>query len=259
MANTKISDLTSLSGAGAANEDLLPIVDVSANTTKKITRQEFLTYIDTLSFDTVNTSANPTEGQLTWDTGEKTLSLGLNGGDVVLQIGQELYCRVTNNTGTTIQNGTVVRYDSGVGASGQIRVAPALANGVYRSGWILGVATEDIPNGSVGLVTHFGKVRGINTSSFAAGDVVYVSPTVAGGLTNVQPDPPNNIVSVGVVVSSSHNGTLLVRPRVHDIWQSPPDTPTSTGIAGDNAFDGNYFYVCVAANTWKRVAWDVWT
>lgn len=41
MANAKISQLTSLTGANTASDDLLPIVDTSVNQTKKITVTEF--------------------------------------------------------------------------------------------------------------------------------------------------------------------------------------------------------------------------
>lgn len=258
MADTKISALTTLTGAGAAQDDLLAIVDTSAATTKKITREEFFKSVDYVSFDTTNVAATPTEGQLTWDTAEKTLSLGLNGGDVVLQIGQEMHYRVYNNTGSTIANGTVVRFSGVLGASGNLLVAPALANGSYPSNYIIGVTTEDIPNGSAGLVTAFGKVRGVNTSAFNVGDVLYASPTVAGGFTTTMPSPPNNIVSVAAVLSSGNNGILFVRPHVEDIWQSPPASATATGRAGDRAFDADYLYICVATDTWKRTPLATW-
>lgn len=258
MANAKISELVSLTGANAANDDVLAIVDTSVSQTKKITRQEFFTSVDKIAFDTVNVDTDPVEGELTWDTAEKTLSLGLNGGDVVLQIGQELHYRVRNNTGSTIPNGTVVRFSGVIGGSGIITVAPALANGSNPSNFIIGVTTEEILNGEDGLVTHFGKVRGVNTQAYAVGDVLFASPTVAGGFTKVRPEAPNNIVSVAAVLSSSPNGILFVRPSVEDIWQAAPATSTSTGRKGDNAFDNNYFYVCVATNTWKRVPLETW-
>lgn len=258
MADTKISALTSLTGAGAAQDDLLAIVDTSAATTKKITREEFFKSVDYIGFDTTNVVAAPIEGQLTWDTNDKTLSLGLNGGNAILQIGQESYYRVRNNTGSQIANGTVVRFSGAVGSSGNMTVTPALANGTYPSGYIIGVATENIPNGEDGLVTNFGKVRGVNTSAYSVGDVLYASTSVAGGFTTTRPEAPNNIVSIAVVLSSGNNGILFVRPHVEDIWQGVPATATSPGQKGDNAFDSNYFYVCVATNTWKRVALSTW-
>lgn len=258
MADTKISALTSLTGAGAAQDDLLAIVDTSAATTKKITREEFFKSVDYIEFDQTNVVAAPTEGQLTWDANEKTLSLGMNGGDVVLQIGQEMHYRVRNNTGSTIANGTVVRFSGVLGASGIITVAPALADGTFPSNYIIGVATENIPNGEDGLVTHFGKVRGINTSAFAVGDILYASPTVAGGFTTTMPSPPNNIVTVAAVLSSGNNGIIFVRPAVEDIWQPAPASATALGRKGDRAFDDNYLYICTATNTWKRVALSTW-
>jgi hypothetical protein len=155
-------------------------------------------------------------------------------------------------------NGTVVRFSGVLGSSGTLTVAPALANGTYPSNYIIGVTTEAISNGASGLVTNFGKVRGVNTSAYAVGDVLYASPSVAGGFTTTRPDAPNNIVSMAAVLSSGNNGILFVRPHVEDIWQAVPATATSPGRKGDNAFDSNYFYVCVATNTWKRVALSSW-
>jgi hypothetical protein len=45
MADLKISQLTALLGAGAADTDVLPVVDVSATTTKKISLSELVEYI----------------------------------------------------------------------------------------------------------------------------------------------------------------------------------------------------------------------
>jgi hypothetical protein len=37
-------------------------------------------------------------------------------------------------------------------------------------------------------------------------------------------------------------------------WQTVPATATSTGTAGQVAYDATHLYVCVATNTWVRVA-----
>lgn len=39
---------------------------------------------------------------------------------------------------------------------------------------------------------------------------------------------------------------------------TPPATPSSTGATGDVSYDENFFYVCTAANTWKRIALSTW-
>jgi hypothetical protein len=37
-------------------------------------------------------------------------------------------------------------------------------------------------------------------------------------------------------------------------WVSPPATSTSTGTAGQFSANATYFYICIATNTWRRVA-----
>lgn len=44
------------------------------------------------------------------------------------------------------------------------------------------------------------------------------------------------------------------------VYVAPPagDDPAATGVAGQQAYDENYHYVCVATNTWKRTPLDTW-
>ena len=37
-----------------------------------------------------------------------------------------------------------------------------------------------------------------------------------------------------------------------------PSSASDTGAQGEIRWDANYFYICVATNTWKRVALDTW-
>lgn len=39
---------------------------------------------------------------------------------------------------------------------------------------------------------------------------------------------------------------------------NPPASASATGDAGTITWDSNYIYICVAANTWKRVAIATW-
>ena len=41
-------------------------------------------------------------------------------------------------------------------------------------------------------------------------------------------------------------------------WETAPDSTTSSGTAGDVAYDTTYFYVCVANNSWKRTELSTW-
>lgn len=40
---------------------------------------------------------------------------------------------------------------------------------------------------------------------------------------------------------------------------SPPTNPTDSCIPGQIAYQDGYFFVCIAANTWQRVAIATWT
>ena len=39
-----------------------------------------------------------------------------------------------------------------------------------------------------------------------------------------------------------------------NFWVAAPVHNTSTGIAGQIAYDSGFFYVCISSNSWARVA-----
>jgi hypothetical protein len=43
-----------------------------------------------------------------------------------------------------------------------------------------------------------------------------------------------------------------------NIWTTPPATASSTGTAGQIAYDADYFYLCIADSTWRRIAHATW-
>lgn len=153
-----------------------------------------------------------TEGQMAWNPDDGTIDIGLNGGNVILQTGQEIMYRVLNQTGSTIPNGSVVMAVGTDGNSGSILVGLAVADGSVLAKYVLGITTEEIANGENGYVTHFGKVRGVDTSAFADGDVLWADPAVPGGLTATEPEAPNLKLPLAFVINSHANvGILAVR------------------------------------------------
>lgn len=197
-----------------------------------------ITNVDYMLFDTMHSDTSNTAGTLAWNTSDKTLNLHHPGG-VTQQIGQETYGYVRNGTANTIPNGTAVQF-SGAQMDGEARllIAPMLANGTYPSLYGFGITTQDIAPGEDGFVTVWGKVRQLNTSAWNVGDILYVSPTVAGGLTNVKPTAPNNVIPIAAVLAkSTSNGEIFVRPtieqkmsygvfvRTTDFSPASPNTP----------------------------------
>ena len=175
--------------------------------------------LDYLDFDTA-AGVTALEGQLAWNTTDGTLDLGLKGGNVTLQIGQEQILRVVNKTATNVNlleaNYQAVRV---TGSQGQrIKVDLAVATNDLLSAETIGLVTETINNNQEGFITTSGLIRGINTTgslqseTWADGDIVYLSPTVAGNLTNIKPVAPNHLIVMGYVVyAHAVNGTIFVK------------------------------------------------
>ena len=106
-------------------------------------------------------------------------------------------CQVRNVTGATLTKGTAVYI---TGATGQLpTVSKALATSDATSAQTLGLMTADLANNSNGNVTIIGLISNINTSAYADGEQLYLSPVTAGALTSTKPYAPNHLVYVAVV------------------------------------------------------------
>ena len=159
---------------------------------------------------------NVEQGQLSWNEAEETVDITMGDG-VVQQVGFETYMRVKNDTGSQIDNGTVVSF---AGVNSEIKIEPYIANSMANELYFVGVATHDMPDQDIGPVTLYGKVRDLDTTgpgaeTWSVGDILYASPTTAGLLTNVRPTAPNAVVAVAaVLVVSATVGEIVVRPTV---------------------------------------------
>lgn len=133
--------------------------------------------------DTTNTVTNKTLNDFTND---------IHADDVHLE--------VRNESGVTINKGEVV-YVSGYSV-GQSKTLVSKADASSTATMpALGIANESIANNAEGEVIKHGKVSGIDTSSFSAGDIVYVSET-AGAVTSTKPTGTALVEEVGEVLRS---------------------------------------------------------
>lgn len=113
-----------------------------------------------------------------------------------------------NTTGVTILEGKVVYFTGANGNKITIDLAQADVSATMPS---IGFALQDIPHNTNGTVMLRGRVIGIDTSAFSAGDILYVSETTAGGVTSTKPIHPNLSQVVGVVtVSNPSTGEIDV-------------------------------------------------
>jgi nitrogen fixation protein len=162
----------------------------------------------------------------------------LKGGSVTLKNGVDLVARVVNkvspNTTLTKASYQVVKVS---GAQGQrLAVNLARANTDLNSADTLGVVTETISPNQEGFILTVGQLENINTTgslqgeTWADGDVLYLSPTTAGRMTNIKPNgSTGHIVVLGYVeYSHQNNGKIYVKimngwelDELHNVYINP--------------------------------------
>lgn len=216
-------------------------------------------YLDALQWD-VTTATTAGVGQMTWNDTAGTMDIGLKGGNVTLQVGQEEVFRAVNDDTVQINDGQAVFISGANGGSGKLKVQLASYDNTTAHNCI-GLATENLthPNGE-GFVTTFGLVRGIDTSGLtgSVGDIVYLEAN--GDLTTVKPDAGTNIdhrtVEVGYLVKKAVNGQIFVRVReVHlESWQE--DVSGNLLPLQNNAFNigsPSYIVNSIYANAYNSI------
>jgi len=236
-----------------------------------IINNNFTQPVDSLFFNVGVPTNNVDTAKMRWDSDLATVVLGLND-NVPNELGFKNFWLVKNQTGSTITKGSLVYANGAVGASGRITVAKFIANGSIDAKYLLGITAHDLTDGEDGYVISFGKIRQINTDTFAAGAILYPSPTVAGVWTDVEPVAPNIDMPIGFCINSSvNNGTIAIRVasgyklnELHDLRISSPiekaslyytgglwrDTTAALLVSDTASMLTNYLRTGVAANSY---------
>jgi len=214
------------------------------------------TKFDYIEFNPAYTSG-VNQYQMAWNDTDGTLELGLKGGNVDLAIGQENVVLVKNDEATALNKGEVVYISGANGVN--LLVKRALANADATSASTIGIVAETIAHNGQGFICTFGTVKNINTNAFNNGDILYLSPTIAGGITNVKPSAPEHLVLVGFCQKKSGgageifveiqngyelnelhnveidsltlaNGDVLTYNSTSQTWQNQPSAGGSTDV-----------------------------
>jgi hypothetical protein len=186
-------------------------------------------------FDFDITAGTPThrEGRVFWDNVDHTFGVMPDISGVVHQVGQESYVRIVNKTGSTLLNGSAVYIQTAIGN----RPTAALADkGSPVTSHVIGVITSDVLDQDEGFATTFGLVRGVNTSTFSAGDPLFLGS--AGGLQITPPTGTDYVWFVGVALNSTVNGSIFVSPMVPTGISNQGDVLDGTPTSG-NLLSGN--------------------
>lgn len=85
----------------------------------------------------------------------------------------------------------------------------------------------------------------------AGGTASDIGVRLKGGGARIDLHAPSGGSGTRTIYFPNANGTLIVSTTV-------PSTASSTGTAGQIAYDSGYIYVCVATDTWKRAALSTW-
>ena len=172
-----------------------------------------------------------------------------DGTDWVNEFPVHTYIKIRNDTAVTIDAGDAV-YVRGAHNANIINVGLAQSNAPSTMPCI-GLSNQILTAGQQGTAVAYGKALSVATSDFVAGETVYVSNTVPGGLTNVKPfytdSVPNLIQNVGVVTKiHASNGSVFVTGigRANDV--------PNAQLAYDNS-DINWVYVNNVNNDFKKI------
>ena len=117
---------------------------------------------------------------------------------------------VINQSGFTINKGIVVRITGSNNASDIPRITTASYTDDNNSANTLGIASEQITNGSQGYVITEGVLTGLDTTGWASGTLLFLGLT--GSITASAPQAPLHAVRLGQVIrEQSVNGSMHVR------------------------------------------------
>jgi hypothetical protein len=209
--------------------------------------------VDYIDFDTTYATTLGA-GQLGWN-GNDTLGLGMIGGNVVQHIGEDTFFYV--KASATITKGQLCMFTGAVGSSGVLTAAPATAIPFAEA--IIGVAAENIANNGFGLVQNTGTLKGVDTSAFLDGDILYYNSAVTGGFTKTFPTSGPIVIAAAVAkAGSGGSGILTVRISfqtrvtastgisvsqgndVVTVTNTAPDQVVSLTGAGTTSISGTY-------------------
>jgi hypothetical protein len=151
----------------------------------------------------------------------------LKGGNVILKNGVDLVARIVNkvtpNTTLTKAAYQAVRVSGATG--GRLSIKLAQADTDNNSADTIGLVCETIATNQEGFIITVGQLLDINTTgslqgeTWADGDVLYLSPTTAGRLTNIKPTGATGHIVVMGYVEYSHPNNGAIYVKVMNGWE----------------------------------------
>ncbi len=228
-----LGDVT-INATGGGGGGYVPYVGATAN----VDLGEYELKAGQLSLD-ISPTGTAAVGTTRWNNTIGSSETTLKGGSVILKNGVDLVARVVNkvtpNTTLTKAAYQAVRVS---GAAGQrLAVEFAQANNDANSADTIGLVTETIATNQEGFIMTVGNLEEINTTgslqgeTWADGDVLYLSPTTEGALTNIKPTGATGHIVVMGYVEYAHaiHGKIYVKimngwelDELHNVYITSP-------------------------------------
>jgi hypothetical protein len=196
---------------------------------------------DHIALNTNPSGAGFVVGASQWNNTIGSSETLLKGGNVILKNGVDLVARVVNkvvpNTTLTKAAYQAVRVSGATG--GRLSINLAKGDIDANSADTIGLVCETINTNQEGFIITVGQLIDINTTgslqgeTWADGDVLYLSPTTAGQLTNVKPNGSTGHIVVMGYVEYAHpnNGAIYVKvmngwelDELHNVYINLPTT-----------------------------------
>ena len=279
MSGTTLNASSGIGGTTGSTDNAI----IRADGTGGATVQSSLTSIDddgkltadAFQFDTAP-ATTVAQAVMVWDSTESSPKLGFNA-NVSAHLGVDLHVQIYNQTGSTLTKGQVVRQSGSSGT--KLKVDLAQADGDPNSATTIGVVAESISNNSSGFIITAGLLKPLDTNAFNEGDVLWLSATTPGAITNVRPTQPNHGVRIGycikkagsadgiiyvdvlngfeleelhdVLLTSPVNNSFLVYESSSSLWknEAPADARTSLGLGTLATQSGTFSGTSSGTNT----------
>jgi len=143
-----------------------------------------------------------------------------------------------SNSYNTVGTAESIFYIKGNADDGSL-ASGTIATFTFQAADGVGIPSVDLPKTDVG-----GNLTVIGNLTATGGDTEFGDTNVDGDLTVIE------TLSVQGIINAN---TSSIR-----IKNQTPASASATGTTGTIVYDSNYIYVCVATNTWKRVAISTW-
>ena len=174
---------------------------------------------------------------------------------------------VNNTTGSSNVGIGVNTFVAVVTGNNNTGVGPSCLNQNTSGSYNVAVGSETLSenrtgNGNIALGEQAGRYSGAGGVTGATNCVFIGNRQQASGVS-----PTNEVViSGGQSVGLGSNTTVIGNSSTTQakifgqvaVGGNTPASATAAGVAGTITWDANYIYVCIATNTWKRMALLTW-